>query len=232
MTDTKTPIYAEIDAAAARVGLIVRGGFHPSRDGAVPPLAGGRPTHTLFLLGNSGPDLWESAGERLTADRSADPLDSWTEAIVGEIAEAYGAEPLFPFSGKPYLPFLRWAQRAETVAPSAIGILIHPRYGLWHAYRAALAFADRLKLPPHAAAAHPCDSCVEKPCLSTCPVDAFSIDGYDVDACSAHIGSAVGRTCFETGCLARHACPVGRDYAYAPDQAGFHMAAFLAARGR
>ena len=37
--------------------------------------------------------------------------------------------------------------RAEAVAPSPLGILIHPDYGLWHAYRGALAFAERLALP-------------------------------------------------------------------------------------
>ncbi len=232
MSDIKTPIYSEITAAAKRAKLLVRGGFHPISDDAVPPLAGGRPARTVLLLGNSGPHLWSSASTRLMADRASDPLDSWTEATVSAIAEAYGADPLFPFSGPPFLPFLRWAQRAEPVAPSAIGILIHPRYGLWHAYRAALAFADRLTLPPREDEAHPCDSCVEQPCLSTCPVGAFSTDGYDVDTCAAHIGSPAGRACLETGCIARHACPIGREYVYAPDQARFHMAAFLAARDR
>jgi hypothetical protein len=28
------------------------------------------------------------------------------------------------------------------------------------------------------------------------------------------------------GCRARRACPVGRDYRYAPDQAAFHMRPF------
>jgi hypothetical protein len=31
----------------------------------------------------------------------------------------------------------------------------------------------------------------------------------------------------EFACLARHACPVGRDYRYAPAQARFHMQSFL-----
>ena len=57
-----------------------------------------------------------------------------------------GAAPIYPFGGPPYWPFQRWAQRAEAVFPSPLGILIHPEYGLWHAYRAALACCriDRL----------------------------------------------------------------------------------------
>ena len=42
---------------------------------------------------------------------------------------------LFPFSCPPFLPFLRWAERAEVVFPSPSGPLIHPVYGLWHTYR-------------------------------------------------------------------------------------------------
>jgi hypothetical protein len=34
------------------------------------------------------------------------------------------------------------------------------------------------------------------------------------------------------GCLARRACPVGREYAYDPAQARFHMQAFLAAMSK
>ena len=33
------------------------------------------------------------------------------------------------------------------------------------------------------------------------------------------------------GCLARRACPVGAEYAHGAEQAGFHMRAFLRARG-
>ena len=32
--------------------------------------------------------------------------------------------------------------------------------------------------------------------------------------------------CMDLGCRARDACPVGRDYRYAPGQANFHMQAF------
>ncbi len=232
MADTALPTYADIGAAGARFGLIVRGGFHPSANDGVPPLSDDRPTQTLVLLGNAGPDLWSLIGDRLAAENSVNPLDRWTEASVDDMSRMLGAEPLFPFRGPPFLPFLHWAQRAESVAPSAIGILIHPRYGLWHAYRAALAFSDRLVLPPWKHEPRPCDSCPDRPCLTTCPVDAFSGDGFDADACSGHIGDASGRECLESGCLARRACPVGRDYAYAPAQAGFHMAAFLSARQR
>ena len=35
--------------------------------------------------------------------------------------------------------------------------------------------------------------------------------------------------CREAGCLARRACPVGREHAYRPAHAAFHMTAFAKA---
>jgi hypothetical protein len=61
-------------------------------------------------------------------------------------------------------------------------------------------------------------------------VAAFQPGGYDVDRCAAHLRTAEGAECRERGCLARRACPVGREHAYGPAQAQFHMTAFLSAR--
>ena len=224
-------LLSTVERAVSTVSLCLRGGFHPAEDDGVPPLADGRLPATVVLIGNLGASLWpafSSSGE--AADGAPHPLNRWTQRIIGGIARAVGAEPLFPFGGPPYLPFQRWAMRAEAVAPSPLGILIHPDYGLWHAYRGALAFADRLALPPRAERSRPCDSCPDRPCLSACPVGAFSGRGYDVPACVGHIGSPAGGACMGGGCLARRACPVGPAHGYGADQARFHMAAFLAAR--
>ena len=56
----------------------------------------------------------------------------------------------------------------------------HPELGLWHAYRGALAFAERLALAPVEPVASPCDDCAGKPCLAACPVGAFAASRYDV----------------------------------------------------
>jgi hypothetical protein len=60
-------------------------------------------------------------------------------------------------------------------------------------------------------------------------VNAFGNDGYDVPSCTHHIASDDGVDCLTGGCLARRACPVGKDYHYADEQMGFHMRAFLRA---
>ena len=103
---------------------------------------------------------------------------------------------------------------------------MHPDYGLWHAYRAALLFAEEIALPPRDDRPIPCETCAEKPCLTACPVGAFSGDGYDVPACAGYLASPDGFECLDGGCRARDACPVAADRRYAPDQIRFHMAAF------
>lgn len=223
------PAVAEGDARLAALahaltpkGLILRGAFHPTADEA--PEAG-----TVVMIGNAGPAQWrafESAAEH-TDDADPHPMDRWTRQVVDVAAASVGGRALYPFGGPPYHPFQRWAKRAEAVHSSPLGLLIHPDYGLWHAYRAAVLFEARLALPPADTRASPCETCADKPCLTACPVDAFGAEsGYDVPACTAHIRTAAGRDCIEAGCRARRACPVGRAFTYVGAQNAFHMGAF------
>jgi hypothetical protein len=211
----------ELAAALAPHGLMLRGGFHPiETDGA--PADGG----TLLMVDNAGAAMWRA----FAAERGAveNPLDRWTRRVVDPIAKRFSARALYPF-GKPHWPFQRWAQRVEAVHPSPLGILIHPKYGLWHAWRAALLFADHLDLPERRDDPGPCESCSEKPCLSACPVGAFTSAGYNVETCAAHIATDEA-DCLDAGCHTRDACPIGSDFRYPPEQIRFHMAAFARSR--
>ncbi len=224
--------YATISKAAAKAGLAPRGGFHPDESDTVPLLDDGRTATTVILLGSIGDSLWpafQAAPERFLA---ADPLDTWTRRVVGGLASLLGANPVYPFGGPPHLPFQRWAQHAETLYTSPLGLLIHPEHGLWHAYRAALLFAEVFDVPPRCDQANPCLTCTDRPCLTTCPVAAFNGLSYNVEACVDHIVTEAGRPCMSLGCAARRACPVGSSDVYSPDQAQFHMEAFLRARVR
>ena len=221
----------QIRESLAPHGLALRGGFQPGPEDAVPALTGGRACGTILLLGNLGGALWPVFAELPElADGAPHPLDRWTRRILELLAPGFGATALFPFGGPPWLPFQRWAMKADSVTASPLGILIHPDFGLWHAYRGALAFADRLDLPQGVRRPSPCDSCIERPCLSGCPVGAFSPGGYDVAGCRGHVAGVRGTACRGQGCLARLACPIGREHAYPPAQMAFHMAAFLAGR--
>ena len=211
--------YADLTRELSPLGLIPRGGFR------VMPEDGLAGTATVVMVGNAGSALWPAfaAGRR----GEADPLDAWVRRSLAPVAERWGATVAMPNDGPPYRPFQRWAMRAESVHPTPLGLLIHPVHGLWHAYRAALLFTKEIDLPDRIDAASPCENCAARPCLSACPVGAFDGHCYDVAACRAHAGGAHGSACRDGGCLARHACPVGRNHAYGSAQQAFHMAAFL-----
>ena len=226
---------AELSAALQHHGMLIRGGFALTEEdesglAGFPDLASPTRGRMLLLIGNAGAALYDAffASGRPTG---RNPLDDWTKRVLMPIAERCGARAAFPSDGPPWLPFQRWAMRAEKVRASPLGVLIHPEFGLWHAYRAAFVFGQALDLPPVPSYAHPCDTCAEKPCLSACPVGAVAADGYAVDNCAPHVASQEGQACRSIGCLARRACPIGKAYLY-PDRAmAFHMAAFLRGRG-
>lgn len=227
--------YQRVVEVVGETGLAVRGGFRPLGAEEEKEIPGG--AKTVILVGNAGPVMWSAFAAAGTENQRRDaenPLDDWTREILEEVAVKLACRALFPFDGPPFLPFQRWALCIGTVFVSPIGPLIHPKYGLWHAYRGALAFDQRLDLPEPPGLAGPCDTCAEKPCLESCPAGAFppketAPDGvnYDVAACVRHIESEAGEPCMSGGCLARRACPVGKEYTYPSTQARFHMGRFL-----
>lgn len=198
------------------------GWFAPGQNDRVP-----QGTAFMILIGNAGPEMFRRFSRERTPALAT--LDAWTKATVDVLAEDLSATAIYPFDTPP-APFLTWARAANAGHISPLGLNIHPTYGLWHAYRAALLFPVAFDLPRLSAGAHPCESCAEKPCLSSCPVGAFDGTGYDYKSCGRHVLSEAGQDCMTGGCLARLACPVGRGYAYAPAQMQFHMRAFAEAR--
>jgi hypothetical protein len=218
------PIFAAIEG----VGLVPRGAFALGPQERVGALAD---IETIVLVGVVGRQGWDAFAISPEArDGEAHPLDRWSRRMIDRLARDAGAAALYPFGGPPHWPFQRWAQRAEPVHPSPLGLLIHPVHGLWHSYRGALGLREAMNLAPREAARSPCDACVGRPCLSACPVGAFAPGGYDVEACVSHLKSAAGEACMGGGCLARRACPVGADQAHGAEQAQFTMRAFQRAR--
>lgn len=226
---------AEISNTLEPHGLILRGGFAFGADEDVPEgAAGGR---AVLLVGHGGPTIWPhfAAWRAGQPEDLADPLDAWSREVLGGVAARFGARAVSP-SDRPWLPFQHWAMRAERLRPSPLGLLMHPQFGLWHAYRGALLFddavaaaeIDELSRVPHAPI-HLCDGCDGKPCLKACPVSAHSAAGFAYQRCLAHVRSVPGRPCMEGGCFDRNACPYD-GYRYSTAQQAFHMAAFAGAR--
>ncbi|MGF1640887.1 MAG: ferredoxin [Rhodospirillales bacterium] len=214
-----------VNDAVSEFGFLCRGGFHPD---AGDPLA--VPAATVVLIGNAGSAMWHEFCRRVPPSerrRGRDPLDTWTRRTLAHAAQGLGAGVVFPFDGPPFRPFLTWAKRAEAIQSSPLGPLIHPDYGLCHAYRGAFLFDEVLTLPPPAVRPHPCATCIDKPCLTVCPVNAPRDGHFDGPACITHLRSDEGDACLTRGCRARRACPVGRDYRYDRSHARFHMRSFV-----
>lgn len=216
-----------IAAALARDGLILRGGF-TFADGEDAPFGlSGAAAKSVLLVGQAGAAPWPHflRWREKQSRTVANPLDTWSRRAIGAVAEKFGAHAVSP-SDRPYLPFQQWAMRAEGLKPSPLGILMHPQYGLWHAYRGALLFEEKIAIPEPDAAVHLCDTCAEKPCMKSCPVDAYSEQGFAHEACLGHVRGPKGAPCRTGGCLDRNACPYGTAYRYPADVQAFHMAAF------
>ena len=148
-------LYDDLRAAIEATGLDARGGFNAD-DGELPPAADGRPGRVARDDRQHRRPLLASASKPRAAMRP-DPLDNWVKRVVDPLAATLGARACHP-NDRPYQPFQRWAQRIEAVHGSPLGILIHPVYGLWHAYRAALVFAEPIGgLPKPDGLPSPCD---------------------------------------------------------------------------
>ena len=236
--DAAHPCVDDIRQALAEHGLTLRGGWQPDPAlDRLPLLPAGHSAGVVWLVGVVGAAHWPSfSASSFFTDGLADPLDRWSRAVGDALAARWGGRSLYPFTGPPYWPFQQWASRAEPLQNSPLMLRIHPSYGLWHAYRFALALpgAPPLGLAAPVAAAVPtglgslCLECDGQPCLQACPVAAFDGAGYGVDACLDWLKKPSGEPCMRRGCLARRACPVGTTYRYPAEVAAFHMTAFAA----
>lgn len=200
--------FHDITTAAASLHLTPLGGFHERGK-------------TTILLGPMEPGFWDYVSTQRDF-HGDDPLDNWSQIGVTQLADRLGAWAVFPFGGPPYHPFIAWALNSGAAWQSPVGLLVHADAGLLVSYRGALVF-DRL-IDLLAAADKPCDTCVDKPCLTACPVNAIGANGYDVPKCKAHI--AQDPVC-AAGCRVRLACPVSQTFGRNPAQTAFHMKAFV-----
>jgi len=224
-----------LTAALKRHGLTLRGGFIPTLADPLPALADGRAAAVVWMVGVVGSGFWTHfTASAFFKDGLPDPLDRWSAHIGQTLATQGGGRALFPFDGPPYHPFQQWADRSEPTQSSAMMLRMHPQYGLWHAYRFALALpeldgSDAAALTPVRVAAVTgiCAACAGQPCLRACPVGAYTGERFQVDACAAYLHAHPDSTCMQQGCLARRACPEGLDYRYTPAHATFHMQAFV-----
>ena len=177
---------------------------------------------TLILLGPDEPAFWTvftQSPEYL--DKTPNPIDRWSQRVVGTVAAGEGGVAYYPFGNAPFHPFFSWALRSGRAWTSPVGFLVHDVAGLFVSFRGAIWVPKEI---PKSSSQNPCDTCTA-PCVTACPVDALR-ETYDVPACKTYLTTPDGVDCLTTGCAARRACPVGASRRL-PAQAAFHMEAFL-----
>ena len=170
----------------------------------------------LILIGHGGRLLWDCV--KASGSASANPIDEFT---VSTIAQCFAAELpdtryafLYPSDHPIGLQQLGSLAGWHHASPFMVGI--DERWGSWSAYRAVLLtdthFAPSAKVDRN----HPCRSCLDTPCIERCPARALDEGRLDLDRCLDFRRQAASPCQFT--CLARLACPVGREHRYSDEQ--------------
>lgn len=208
----------------------------------------------LVLLGtvaeSANPAFWlafrrwqtDYRGQHALDNYCRDQVQAWQAQVNGKLAADKQITAIFPDDLPPYPLVSRAAKEFAELHQSPLGMLVHERFGLMFGIRALLSgpstvLGQYFEFSPVAERqASPCDSCDGQPCLTSCPTNAWTGEGFAVDDCAAELRrqselSKVRPSCWQGGCLARLACPLNGAGPYSAQQAGFHHSAFLRARG-
>ncbi|MCP4361431.1 MAG: hypothetical protein GY796_25755 [Chloroflexi bacterium] len=176
---------------------------------------------TLLLVGHGGRRLWTQLQK--VGLHGPNPIDEYSLTLTRRFIADYLEEPdyLQLYPDVPFQPPL--SQLGEVTGwsyPSPIGLGIHPQFGLWFAYRTAFLLKGRQSVIKSEAAVSPCDTCLEKPCITSCPADAVQPTQFDIFACADYRITA--QSACADRCLARLACPVAPHHRYTIEQIQYH----------
>ena len=169
---------------------------------------------SVIVIANGGSEMWEyflsdvrAAPEIFTEQEH--PLDCWLQTHFEKI------DPAPPPTRKwircaatdQFLDFRPLAITAGLGSHSHLGLVIHPKYGLWISLRAAI-FTTEYFAPSRLLIQNPCSSC-PKFCAQSCVGNAFTENGWSISQCADfHQRSSA----CESSCLSRLSCPIGKDY--------------------
>lgn len=181
----------------------------------------------LILTGHGGRRLWQQLQQ---VDMShPDPVDNYSLRLTRQFIHDYldDADHLILYPGDPYfIPLQQLGELAGWGRPSPLGQSIHPEFGVWFAHRTAFLINADLPVIRSEKRPRPCDSCAEKPCLTTCPVEAVQPAHFDISTC-ADFRIQPQSVCADR-CLARMACPVAPQHRYTLEQIQYHYRQSLA----
>lgn len=227
-----------IRSAAAPHGLNLVAAI-PARDYdriAAPAMRAGTidaAARSIVVIGNGGSGLWRAFTAHAARNpgwRDRDnPLDDFTldviERYVIVAVRTLGARcvAVYPFmSGGPTLNFMEAAKLAGLAGPSILGVVVHPEYGPWIAFRAALILDVELDQPGAALGFDPCPTCTARSCISACPADAVTFPaGWDIPRCLTY--RVESEADCAPRCHARAGCVLGPAHRYPDDELAYHQ---------
>ena len=142
--------------------------------------------HSIVVLGNGGGDFWAALKRHAARNpgwwERENPLDDFTREVVGrdvaaplrEAALRYTVVHPFMHGGARTLNFVELGKAAGIAGPSILGVVVHPVFGPWIAFRAALLLEVPIDVPGDARGFDPCPGCVPRSCIAACPVGAVN----------------------------------------------------------
>ncbi len=178
--------------------------------------------HSLLLVGTKGSSFWQYLKD--INKTQGDCLDEMGQAITIEVLSKHLPKAryrvVYP-STEYIVPLQQLGHMVGWGRPSIVGPGINAEYGTWFAYRTALLISEKLPPTKYAVAEEVCEKCIDKPCQSACPVGAVrEIGNFNLNACIGY--RTIENSPCADKCLARLACPVGKEYFYQPDHLAHH----------
>jgi epoxyqueuosine reductase len=186
---------------------------------------------SIMVIGNGGGAFWRSfqqhAEENPGWTSRDNPLDDFTRVVIERdvrpVLSSLAHTILYPFlSNGPTLNFMEAGKAAGLCGPSIIGVMVHPVYGPWIAFRAAILVGESIAAAGEAYRFDPCPSCTARTCISACPAEAVSLaSGWDIPKCLTH-RVEVEADCAPR-CHARAGCVLGPEHRYPDDELAYHQ---------
>jgi epoxyqueuosine reductase len=227
-----------IRAAGAKHGLNLVAATPVERyDAAVTPpyraSAVASDARSIVVIGNGGGAFWSAFKRHLDDHRGwmtrDSPLDDFTRLAIEGIIDGVLAESpvvrtvVYPFvNNGSTLNFMELGKAAGLSGPSILGVMVHPIYGPWIAFRAAILIDQPLDAPAEALGFDPCPSCAARTCIPACPANTVSFPkGWDITACMIH-RVEVEPDCVPR-CHARAGCVIGPEHRYPDDELAYHQ---------
>lgn len=186
----------------------------------------------LILLGHSGTRMWEmQEKEKLSTDN---PIDDYSIKAVNKVFSSQFSEintqRIYPLKDEQFLKGkfsqpIGLQQLGKLVgwhSDSPLKLGINQQWGSWYAYRVALLTDSHFIPTLSQQVTSPCSSCQTKVCINVCPAKALSEREFDLQACVSY-RKQKDSSCRDR-CVARMACPVGKEHQYSLEQIQYHYA--------